>query len=123
MCRIPASKAAIEPISEFPETQRRLLKAMQETGKPVVLVLMSGSGLAVTWEAENLPAILQAWYPGQQGATRWQTSCLATATPQVACLSHSIGPWSRLATSMTTAWKARPIATSEGSPCIRLVMV
>jgi beta-glucosidase len=51
----------------LPESQHRLLKALQETGKPVVLVLMSGSALAIPWEAEALPAILQAWYPGQQG--------------------------------------------------------
>jgi len=51
----------------LPESQRRILKAMVQTGRPVILVLMSGSALAITWEAENLPAILQAWYPGQQG--------------------------------------------------------
>ena len=40
---------------------------LKETGKPVVLVLMSGSCLAVNWEKENIPAILQAWYPGEEG--------------------------------------------------------
>ncbi|MDP4186285.1 MAG: glycoside hydrolase family 3 C-terminal domain-containing protein, partial [Bacteroidota bacterium] len=51
----------------LPKNQEELLKKLQSTGKPVVLVLLSGSALAVNWEAENLPAILQAWYPGQQG--------------------------------------------------------
>lgn len=51
----------------LPKEQEELLKALKATGKPVVLVLMSGSALAVNWENENLPAILQAWYPGQQG--------------------------------------------------------
>jgi beta-glucosidase len=51
----------------LPKEQEELLKALKATGKPVVLVLMSGSALAVNWENENLPAILQAWYPGQEG--------------------------------------------------------
>jgi beta-glucosidase len=63
----PGFKGGDRTDLNLPETQHRLLKALHETGKPVVLVLMSGSALAVTWEAEALPAILQAWYPGQQG--------------------------------------------------------
>ncbi|HYG82832.1 MAG TPA: glycoside hydrolase family 3 C-terminal domain-containing protein, partial [Pyrinomonadaceae bacterium] len=43
------------------------LKAVQAAGKPVALVLMSGSALAVNWADENVPAILQAWYPGEEG--------------------------------------------------------
>jgi beta-glucosidase len=49
----------------LPEQQRTLLRAVAATGKPVVLVLLSGSALAVPWAAERVPAILQAWYPGQ----------------------------------------------------------
>ena len=41
----------------------------EAAGKPVVLVLMSGSALAVTWADEHVPAIVQAWYPGQAGGT------------------------------------------------------
>jgi beta-glucosidase len=52
---------------DLPKEQEELLKALKATGKPVVLVLMSGSALSVNWENENLPAILQAWYPGQEG--------------------------------------------------------
>jgi beta-glucosidase len=51
----------------LPSTQEKLLRALHATGKPVVLVLMTGSALAVEWEERNLPAILVAWYPGQQG--------------------------------------------------------
>jgi beta-glucosidase len=51
----------------LPGVQQRFLEKLQETGKPVVLVLMSGSAIAVPWAQENLPAILQAWYPGQEG--------------------------------------------------------
>jgi beta-glucosidase len=51
----------------LPSSQRRLLESMQATGKPVVLVLLTGSALSVTWAQEHLPAILVAWYPGQEG--------------------------------------------------------
>jgi beta-glucosidase len=52
---------------ELPSQQTELLKELQATGKPVVFVNCSGSAIAMPWEAENLPAILQAWYPGEQG--------------------------------------------------------
>jgi beta-glucosidase len=52
---------------DLPAVQRTLLEAVSKTGKPVILVLTSGSALSVNWAAENTPAILQAWYPGQQG--------------------------------------------------------
>lgn len=53
----------------LPEVQENLLKAIHATGTPVVLVLMSGSALAVNWANENVPAIIHAWYPGQEGGT------------------------------------------------------
>ena len=52
---------------ELPAQQTELLKALAATGKPVVFVNCSGSAIAMPWEAEHLPAILQAWYPGEQG--------------------------------------------------------
>jgi beta-glucosidase len=52
---------------ELPSQQTELLKALSATGKPVVFVNCSGSAIAMPWEAKNLPAILQAWYPGEQG--------------------------------------------------------
>ncbi len=50
----------------IPEVQLELLKALQETGKPVVLVLFTGRPLAIPWAAENVPAILNAWFPGSE---------------------------------------------------------
>jgi beta-glucosidase len=47
--------------------QQQLLEAVVAVGKPVVLVVMSGSGLALGWADGIVPAILQAWYPGQAG--------------------------------------------------------
>lgn len=54
---------------DLPQVQEEMLKALKKTGKPVVFVLCSGSTLALPWEAENLDAIIEAWYPGQQGGT------------------------------------------------------
>ncbi|PQA85471.1 glycoside hydrolase family 3 protein [Hyphococcus luteus] len=51
----------------LPAPQQTLLKALHETGKPVVFVLMNGSAVAVNWADENIPAIIEAWYPGGQG--------------------------------------------------------
>ena len=52
---------------ELPSVQTDLLKALEATGRPVILVNCSGSPMAMPWEAGDLPAILQAWYPGEQG--------------------------------------------------------
>jgi beta-glucosidase len=52
---------------ELPAEQADLVKALHATGKPVIMVNCSGSAMALTWEDENLPAIVQAWYPGQEG--------------------------------------------------------
>ena len=51
----------------LPKTQIELMKKIQALGKPTVLVLMNGSALAVNWAADNVPAILEAWYPGEFG--------------------------------------------------------
>ena len=50
---------------DLPRPQQELIKAIQALGKPVILVLLNGSALAVNWEQKNVPAILEAWYPGQ----------------------------------------------------------
>jgi beta-glucosidase len=52
---------------ELPSVQTDLLKALAATRKPVIFVNCSGSAMAMPWETRNLPAILQAWYPGEQG--------------------------------------------------------
>jgi beta-glucosidase len=49
--------------------QDDLLKAVHAAGKPVVLVLFSGGGVAVNWADSNVPAIVQAWYPGEEGGS------------------------------------------------------
>ena len=52
---------------EIPGLQRQLIREIQATGKPVVLVLVNGKPFTLAWEAEHIPAILETWYPGEDG--------------------------------------------------------
>ncbi|MBN1599147.1 MAG: glycoside hydrolase family 3 C-terminal domain-containing protein [Bacteroidales bacterium] len=54
---------------DIPAIQTEYMKALKNTGKPVVLVLFTGSAMNFNWETENIPAILNAWYAGQDGGT------------------------------------------------------
>ncbi|MFN2298054.1 MAG: glycoside hydrolase family 3 C-terminal domain-containing protein [Anaerolineales bacterium] len=54
---------------DLPEVQETLLKAVVDTGTPVVLVLLNGSCVSINWADKHVPAILEAWYPGQAGGT------------------------------------------------------
>ncbi|HEX4652504.1 MAG TPA: glycoside hydrolase family 3 C-terminal domain-containing protein, partial [Granulicella sp.] len=53
----------------LPAAQEELLHALAATGKPLVVVLQNGSALAVNWAQEHANAILEAWYPGEEGGT------------------------------------------------------
>ena len=50
---------------DLPDVQQDLIKAIYALGKPVILVLLNGSALAINWEKDNIPAILETWYGGQ----------------------------------------------------------
>ena len=52
---------------DLPIVQEELLKRINSLGKPLVLVLFSGSALSINFASEKIPAILQAWYPGEEG--------------------------------------------------------
>ena len=54
---------------EIPNVQKEMIKALKATGKPVIYVLCTGSALALNWEEENVDAILNAWYGGQEAGT------------------------------------------------------
>src|SRR5215469_1266237 len=54
---------------DLPATQEDLLKALAATGKPLIVVLQNGSALAVNWAQEHANAIVEAWYPGEEGGT------------------------------------------------------
>lgn len=53
----------------LPAAQEDLVKKIAALGKPTVLVLMNGGALAVNWSAQHQPAIIEAWYPGEEGGT------------------------------------------------------
>ena len=50
---------------DLPDVQQELIKEIHALGKPVVLVLLNGSALAINWEKDNIPAIVESWYGGQ----------------------------------------------------------
>lgn len=50
---------------DLPDVQQELIKEIHALGKPVILVLLNGSAIAVNWENENIPAIIESWYGGQ----------------------------------------------------------
>jgi beta-glucosidase len=78
---VPGFKGGDKTDLDLPAEQQNLLRALKETGKPVVLVLTSGSALAVNWENDNIPAILQAWYPGEEGGNAVADVILGSYNP------------------------------------------
>lgn len=56
-----------KPNLNLPGLQQHVLETIYASGKPVVLILLAGSALAVNWADEHIPAIIQGWYPGAQG--------------------------------------------------------
>ncbi len=65
--KIPGFSGGDRTSLDLPANQTNILKKLSWLGKPIVLVLTNGSALAVNREAMDIPAILEAWYPGQQG--------------------------------------------------------
>ena len=65
----PGFKGGDRTSLDLPKPEEDLLEAVAATGKPVVLVLTNGSALAVNWAKEHVNAILDAWYPGEEGGT------------------------------------------------------
>jgi beta-glucosidase len=65
----PGFKGGDRTSLDLPKPEEDLLKAITATGKPVVLVLTNGSALAVNWANDHVNAIVDAWYPGEEGGT------------------------------------------------------
>ncbi len=72
-----ASQASLE----LPGRQQELLQAVAATGKPVILVLVNGRPLNITWAAEHIPAILEAWHPGTEGGNAIADLLFGDANP------------------------------------------
>ena len=67
--KIPGFAGGDRTNLELPAEQQEMLEAVAKTGKPLVVVLMNGSALAVNWAQDHAGAILEAWYPGEAGGT------------------------------------------------------
>jgi len=65
--KIPGFDGGDRTSLDLPAAQQSLLEAVAKTGKPLVVVLMNGSALAVNWAQAHAGAILEAWYPGEEG--------------------------------------------------------
>jgi beta-glucosidase len=66
---------------DLPGRQLELLQAVTAIGKPVVLVLLNGRPLDITWAAQNIPSILEAWYPGSEGGNAVADLLFGDAVP------------------------------------------
>ena len=67
--KIPGFEGGDRTSLDLPEPQQKLLEALAATGKPLVVVLQSGSAVALNWANEHAAAVLEAWYPGVEGGT------------------------------------------------------
>ncbi|HEU4995661.1 MAG TPA: glycoside hydrolase family 3 C-terminal domain-containing protein [Gemmatimonadaceae bacterium] len=67
--QIPGFRGGDRTSIDLPAPQQQLLERVVGVGKPTVVVLLSGSAVAVNWAQRHVPAILEAWYPGQAGGT------------------------------------------------------
>jgi len=77
ICRESASRISLN----LPGYQQELLEALHATGKPVVLVLSNGRPLGVNWAARHVPAIVEMWFPGEQGGAAIADILLGDANP------------------------------------------
>lgn len=64
-----------------PGVQPKLIQALYKTGKPIVLVMVHGRPYSIAWEKEHIPAILDAWYPGEQGGNAVARVLFGEAVP------------------------------------------
>jgi len=76
-----SGEAASRSTLALPGRQLELLQAVSATGKPLVLVLLSGRPLDITWATQNVPAILEAWYPGSEGGNAVADLLFGDAVP------------------------------------------
>jgi beta-glucosidase len=67
--KIPGFEGGDRTSLDLPEPQQKLLEGLAATGKPLVVVLQSGSAVALNWANEHAAAVLEAWYPGVEGGT------------------------------------------------------
>jgi len=92
--------------------QEQLLEAVAATGKPVVLVLINGRPLNISWASEHVPAILEAWYPGNQGGNGIADILFGDANPA----GHLPVSWPRSAGSEPLYYNHNLTQNPEDAP-------
>jgi beta-glucosidase len=92
--------------------QEELLEAVSATGKPVVLVLINGRPLDISWAAEHVPAILEAWYPGSQGGNGIADVLFGDANPS----AHLPVSWPRSTGQLPLYYNHNLTQNPETSP-------
>ena len=78
---VPGSSKVDRVNLDLPPSNQSLLEALKGTGKPLIVVLMNGGALAVNWANENANAILEAWYPGEEGGAAIAQTLAGTNNP------------------------------------------
>jgi beta-glucosidase len=76
-----SGEAASRSSLDLPGNQQQLLEAVAATGKPIILVLVNGRPLNISWAATHIPAILEAWYPGMDGGNAIAELLFGDANP------------------------------------------
>jgi beta-glucosidase len=78
---VPGFKGGDRTSLDLPRPEQAVLEAVAATGKPLVVVLMNGSALSVNWAEEHANAILDAWYPGEEGGTAIAETIAGVSNP------------------------------------------
>jgi beta-glucosidase len=71
-----------KPDLSLPGLQEHVLKTVYESGKPVILLMLSGSAIALKWADQHIPAIMQCWYPGAQGGRAIAEAIFGAFSPE-----------------------------------------
>ncbi|TLX53096.1 beta-glucosidase BglX [Stutzerimonas nosocomialis] len=112
-----AHESASRSDLNIPENQRALLRALKATGKPLVLVLMNGRPLTLTWEHENADAILETWFSGTEGGNAIADVLFGDYNPSgklPMTFPRSVGQVPLYYSELNTGRPAKPDETGSG---------
>jgi len=107
-----SGEAASRSSLKLSSGQEELLEAVVATGKPVVLVLVNGRPLDISWAAAHVPAILEAWYPGNQGGNGIADVLFGDANPG----GHLPVSWPRSSGQLPLYYNHNLTQTPEDAP-------
>jgi len=107
----------------LPLPQQNLLEAVAATGKPLIVVLANGSALAINWAQQHAAAILEAWYPGEEGGTAVADVLSGAHNPSGRLPVTFYKSVAQLPLLPITRWPVAPTVTSPSSRCTRLALV